>query len=459
MEVNRLKIFYYLLTVGLIICLGACSGRKWEYENEPNLILITLDTLRSDHLGCYGYGKNTSPVLDELASESIVFFNTISQSAITPVSHASIMTGKNPFNHQLRSLHGGVGFKLPENQVTIAEIMKTNGYRTGAFVSSFTVSKHYGLNQGFSEWDEDFEFKNKNDILTDKGIVNNGKAQRRADETTDKAITWIKDNHQSKFFMWIHYFDVHDPLILPPKEYLNKYVTGSKEKPEILRSVYDAEIAFIDFHLSRLFSELEKLKIKDNTIIAVLSDHGEGLGEHDWWGHCILYQEQIKLIFILSLPDHTKGQSIHPVVRSIDFVPTMVELLKLRVPSDISFDGRSLLDLIKGKEKKPRLAYSESINDLIAYYGSPLRNESLYAISGKRWKLILHREKNKEKGMELFDLEADPDEWNNLVLKKPEIVQQLKNELEKKKAFLSVPNKYQMEEKAKERLKSLGYVK
>jgi arylsulfatase A-like enzyme len=424
-----------------------------------NVLLITLDTLRADHLGCYGYSKNTSPALDALASTSIVFDHAIAQSAITPVSHASIMTGLNPYNHGLRSLHGGVSYQLPDSRLTLAEIMEVNGYATGGFVSAFPVTEHYGLHQGFGTWDEEFQKKDELKTLSETGIVNTGTAQRTCDITTEKAIAWLRHHAEKPFFAWIHYFDVHDPILLPPDEYLKRFYPQSRDKPDVLRSVYDAEIAFMDDQIKLILAEMENLNIRENTILAVISDHGEGLGDHDWWGHSILYQEQIRLVFLLSIPGRKESTRVSNLVRSIDLVPTLIELLNLNIPEENQVDGKNLLEVIDESSAQPRFAYSESINDLTAYYDSQMQNESLYAISDGRWKLILHREKSKDKGVELFDLQADPHELTDVSEKHPEIRVQLRNKLDEIPAIVQDPPRPAMDEKTKERLKSLGYIK
>jgi arylsulfatase A-like enzyme len=436
-----------------------CGGEKSPIDQKMNVLLITLDTLRADHLGCYGYAKNTSPTLDTLAASSIVFEQAIAQSAITPVSHASIMTGLNPYNHNLRSLHGGVSYELPESRLTLAEIMQANGYATGGFVSAFPVTIHYGLHQGFETWDEEFQKKDEIKVLSETGVVNTGTAQRTCKITTEKAIDWLRNHAEKPFFAWIHFFDVHDPILLPPDEYLKRFYPASRDKPDILRSVYDAEIAFMDDQINLIQKELENLNIKENTIVAILSDHGEGLGDHDWWGHSILYQEQIRLVFLLSVPGKKQGILVPSQVRSIDLVPTLIELLGLDIPTETGFDGKSLLEVIDNPDAPARIAYSESINDLTAYYDSQMQNESLYAISDGQWKLILHREKSKDKGIELYDLQSDPRELTDLSKKHPEINARLRNRLDQMQSIVQDPPRPKMDEKTKERLKSLGYIK
>ncbi len=459
MKPNTLRWMIWIVSLAFLVSAYACKGERPSRDRKMNLLLITLDTLRADHLGFYGYPKNTSPTLDTLASASVIFDQAIAQSAITPVSHASILTGLNPYHHQLRSLHGGVGYELPDSCLTLAELMKANGYATGGFVSAFPVTLHYGLHQGFETWDEKFQKEDDIRILTDNGIVNTGRAQRAADETTTKAIAWLRQQAKTSFFAWIHYFDVHDPLILPPQEYLRRFLPKSQNQADVLRAIYDAEIAFIDDQIKRVLRELEDLQIRENTVLAVLSDHGEGLGDHQWWGHSILYKEQIRLVFLLSVPGRSESLRLSSLVRSIDLVPTIVELMDLDLPVGSRFDGVSLLELIDKSLTQPLTSYSESINDLTAYYGSQMQNESLYSVSDGQWKLILHREHSRDKRLELFDLQSDPHELRDLSEKHPEIAIRLRNHLEGMHAIVLDPPRPAIDEETKKRLKSLGYIK
>jgi arylsulfatase A-like enzyme len=456
---NALRFLEWVVAIIYFVVTCGCSGEIPSSSRKMNLLLITLDTLRADHLNCYGYEKNTSPALEALASTSVVFDNAIAQSAVTPVSHASILTGLNPYNHKLRSLHGGVGYKLPDNCFTLAELLKSHGYATGGFVSAFPVTMHYGLHQGFETWDEEFAKDGDTRILTDSGIVNTGRTQRRGDETTTKAVTWLRQHTNTPFFAWIHYFDVHDPLVLPPKKYLALFPPTSRRKADVLRSIYDSEISFVDEQINRVLGELDRLNVRDNTVVVVLSDHGEGLGDHQWWGHSILYQEQIRIVFILSIPGQGEGRRVSSLVRSIDLVPTIIELFNLDVPSESLFDGKSLIELINGAVSHTRIAYSESINDLTAYQGSPLQKESLYAISDGRWKFILHWEDSKDKQHELFDLHADPHELRNLSDIQPEVTLRLRNRLKGMQTILADPPHPVIDAKTLERLRSLGYAK
>ncbi|MHC4944271.1 MAG: sulfatase, partial [Planctomycetota bacterium] len=263
------------LALVFLLCLSGCSRTPLESAGSSmNLLLITLDTVRADHLGCYGYEKNTSPTLDKLAATSILFEQAVAQSAVTPVSHASILTGLNPFHHGLRSLHGGLNFCLSDDQTTLAEILLAQGYATAAFVSAFPATRHYGLDQGFETWDQTFKSEDGQGLLTEKGIVNTDDAQRRGDETTDRALAWMNQQKETPFFLWVHYFDAHDGVIRPPDDYSKQFPPRSSHKLDELRANYDAEIAFVDDQVKRLLDELERMQSKERTVVAIIGDHG-----------------------------------------------------------------------------------------------------------------------------------------------------------------------------------------
>jgi arylsulfatase A-like enzyme len=450
--------------IGLGIMVIACGEGKLDSSTPPgepmNLLLITLDTLRADRLGCYGYPKATSPVMDALASRSLLFENAIAQSAVTPVSHASIMTGLNPYRHQLRSMHGGRDYALPEDRLTLAELMAANGRTTAAFISAFTASKHFGLQQGFAFWDEEFSSAVGRNVLTQRGFVNTGRAQRRADETTDRALSWLRQHGEEPFFAWIHYFDVHDPLILPPQEYLAEFPARSGSRRDRLLAIYDAEILYVDAQVGRILELLDRRDLRDKTLIAILADHGEGLGDHGWWGHSLLYQEQLRVPFLLSAPGRGWSGRVTGLVRTVDLLPTLVDLMDLQCPQGpCDFDGESLRLMIEKSPSGSRIAYSESLNDLSAYQESPLKNDTLYSVNDGRWKLIARYERGEKRPSLMFDLVTDPTESLNLIRQRPAVEKRLSTYLEELDAVVGEQATAPLEGEARERLRALGYVK
>ncbi len=425
-----------------------------------NLLLVTIDTLRADHLGCYGYPQPTSPVLDDLAASALLFENAVAQSAVTPVSHASILTGLNPYRHGLRSLHGGTGYRLAADRLTLAELMRANGRATGGFVGAFTATQHFGLHRGFDRWDEDFEDHRGEGRVSAKGIVNTGRSQRRANETTDRALGWLRGHSDRPFFAWVHYFDVHDPLLGPPETHLSRFPARSESDADRLIAIYDAEIAFVDEQLGRILRFLDETGIRDRTAVAVLADHGQGLGDHDWWGHGILYQEQVRVPFVLSIPGVSEGKRVSALARTIDLVPTLVDWMGLECPGgSCDFDGRSLRAAIEGGTPAASVGYSESLNDLSGYSNVPFQNDSFYAVNDGRWKLIARYRGRQSMPSMLFDLENDPRETTNVIERHREIEQRLRAQLEATGAIVEMAPLTPLDPGTRERLEALGYVR
>jgi arylsulfatase A-like enzyme len=421
-----------LMVAATAVSVCALSGCDAAGDRRPaplNLLLITLDTLRADHLGCYGYDLDTSPVIDDLARRSSVFTMAIAQSAVTPVSHA-----------------------------TIAELLRSRGFETAAFVSAFTVTRHYGLDQGFETWDQDFKSNDGEGLLTEDGIVNTGDAQRRADVTTDRALRWLRRQVGGRFFLWIHYFDVHDPVLLPPREFTDAFQPASSDTPSVLRAVYDAEIAFVDSQVGRVMAALEEIGAASDTVVVIVADHGEGLGDHGWWGHTILYQEQIRVPMIVSAPEIAPRRVSTPV-RTIDVVPTVAELLELSGTEDADWDGTSLVEAMRAGGIDARSAVAESINDLSAYPGTPYTEQSLYALLDWPWKLILHVGRDGSRGAELFNLESDPTELRNLAGESGARLNELMSRVESGGSVVESPPEPTMDDATRERLRALGYVR
>jgi arylsulfatase A-like enzyme len=446
---------------GLLLACGVaaalhCGGPGEQGAGPPNLLLITLDTVRADRLGCYGYGRGTTPVLDALAARGTLFEQATASSAVTPVSHASIFTGLYPYRTRLRSLHGGAGYALPEEQRTLAELLAARGYATAGFVSAFPATRHYGLDQGFQTFDQDFE-SSGGAVVDERGVVDTGSAQRRADATTDRALAWLDGLGREPFFAWVHYFDVHDPILLPPEEYLARFVPAGASHKDRLRAIYDAELAFLDAQIGRLLDRVEELGLRDRTIVVVVGDHGEGLGDHRWWGHGILYQEQLRVPMLVAGLPPVRTQRVPTTVRTVDLVPTLVELLKLP-PLEVALDGQSLGPALAGSRQRPRTAYSESINDLMAYADAPSAGESLFAVNDGRWKLIATRENGATKRTELFDLRSDPAEAHDLSASRPEEAERLRRTLEALDVFPEARPQEPLPEEVRRRLESLGYL-
>ena len=424
------------------------------------MLLITLDTTRADHLGCYGYSLGTSPRLDELARRSTVFTNAMCTAAVTPVSHASILSGQFPYTHGLRVLHGVTENKLPADTVTLAEVLRDDGYRTAAFISAFPAGSRFGLEQGFGTFDEDFLKTSMSEIVTRGGAINTGSNQRGAAETTDRALQWLA-NTEGPFFAWLHYFDPHDVKLMPPKDYRAEFPPLKGPPRERLKAMYDIEIQYMDQQIGRVFDALEAAGRSHDTIVVIVSDHGEGLGDHDWWTHGILYSEQIRAPLIVHAPGLAPSRVDH-LVRIVDIMPTVLELAGLDPAAVADMDGVSLVPALDGDTDDPGLfAYADSVN-MLTYTATTgdqdKKNDMLFAVMDREWKYIHHALRTKES--ELYHLTEDPHELTNLYTERPDQVQRLLDYL-KTLPFPPAPQhgRGRMSQEDIDRLRSLGYGK
>ncbi len=437
----------------------SCAGR--EADGRPSVLLVTLDTTRLDRLGCYGSTRGATPNLDALAADGIRFDAAYSASGSTPQSHASILTGLYPYQHGLRVIYAPSGYRLPASVPTLATVLREKGWTTGAFLSAFTVSEFFGFDRGFDRWDNGLA-KPAGSILVQPrpegpwlwALAPN---QRRSDATTDRALEWLEKT-RGPFFAWIHYFDPHDAYVRPPDEIVRRFPPLGPGPLEARKALYDSEVYFMDLQLGRIFSALKAAGRYENTIVVVVADHGEGLGDHGWPGHQLLYQEQIHVPLLLRLPGGPRGRTVSAVVRTIDVFPTVLDWLGIALPARMK--EHSLRRLIQGEPDPPRIAYAEQLNefDLNAdvLRGRPLDGQ-LYSVTDGTWKLILRR--SHPDRSELFRIASDPAELDDRYGADREEAARLASILDGMKAYRDGPfGEGEGDREALERLRSLGYV-
>jgi arylsulfatase A-like enzyme len=327
----------------------AAAGRK----QPPDIILISIDTLRADRLGAYGYGKGTSPRLDAFAREGALFAAHHAAAPVTLPSHASLFTGLDPD-------HNGVlanGFyRLGDRAKTLAERLSAEGYATGAIIACSTLALDHGLGQGFARYDARFEALGKIPEI-------------KAEQVTDRAIAWLGERGRGeRIFLFVHYYDPHKPYEAPAR--------FAFDDP------YDAEVAYVDEQIARLFKELARLDRYDRALIAVTADHGQSLGEHGLEGHSgILYEQTLHIPLVIRFPGgRGRGARVAAPTRTVDVMPTLLAAAGLPVPDGL--DGADLSGLVRGDVGgAPRDTFSLSA---IGYL--PLLDQ-VSLISGN-WKLV-----------------------------------------------------------------------
>jgi arylsulfatase A-like enzyme/Tfp pilus assembly protein PilF len=426
-----------LFLLGLALFLGSCRQNK---PPRPNILIITVDTLRADRVGCYGYAGGLTPNVDALAKDGVVFERGVAQVPLTWPSHAAIFTGTYPFHNGVQDF---TGQPLSDRFRTLAESLKANGYATGAVVSSFVLDRSWGLARGFESYDDAFagqEFLQKN-----LGLV-----ERRAEESVNHAVGWLEAHSNQPFFLWLHLYDPHSPYN-PPEPFRSQYA----------KQLYEGEIAYADSQLGRLFAWLKQAPngLYDNTLIVFLSDHGESLGEHGEREHgFFVYDSTVRVPLILKPPKSAglAAQRVPDAVETIQVGPTVLELAGVQDPIQKQFQAASLVPLVNGKPHGPvRPAYSETFYPANSFGWSPLRS-----VQTARYHYIETPEQ------ELYDHQADPSESNNLAVKNANVATSLRAQLNQLLASYPAPataaggvaSGTGASPDVLEKLRSLGYV-
>ena len=468
-----------LLLLGVTFYLtGTDSGSK----PIENVLLISIDTLRADRLGCYGYGANTSPTLDQLAARGLQFTQAISQSPWTTPAHMSLMTSLVPSSHtvnhdfrQYRKHQRGRGnFRiLPEDVPTLAGLLKARGFHTLALTGGGTIGGQLGFARGFDQYVES--------------------ARKLRPETWSQLVEWLANPNLRPFFLFFHTFEVHAPYlhiedakeVLRPNEFdrlqafiddnpnmsprdLKRYLQEQNLfRKEVTSLLYDGGIRFTDRFLARLFNELRRRDLWATTLIVVTSDHGEEFEEHRrgkfYNVHCdTTYEELVRVPLIWHVPNHSwEGRVIPDQVRLIDVAPTILELLELPVPS--SMQGKSLVELMKrGRWAQSLPAFTEA-NCAGPEWKSLRQN-------GTKYVAIITGDQSERTGMQrqpakenLFDLHRDPQERRNLARARKDVLERLRSQMRAHYSRDALPvtdseGELGVSEALTEQLEALGYL-
>jgi arylsulfatase A-like enzyme/Flp pilus assembly protein TadD len=435
---NRQRSATPLLILLVITTISIACSR----QTKPwNVLVITLDTTRADRIGCYGRENASTPVLDSLAAEGFLFERCHSTNPITTPSHSSIMTGKYPMLHGVRD--NGL-FTLPDERTTLAEVFRENGWATAAAVASFPLTRRFGLDQGFDFFDDQIEapylnFRGDRIVTRQKLFFD----ERPAVDVNQAIIPWLKSNIDRPFFVWVHYFDAHQPFV-PPNPYDELFA----------RDLYQGEIAYADESLGRILAVLEERKVADRTLVVVVGDHGEGLGEHDELTHSLLcYETTIRVPLIIKVPGSEGGIRIVDNVGTVDLAPTILDLMDLPTPDGVQgVSLRSYLDPGSTvKSAADRMYYAETLSPRIAYGWSEVR-----VLIDEPFKYI-HSSRP-----ELYDLRSDPSERHDLSAERPDVVESMRHQLEEFVGGRSSPAAGdaagEVDAETLQRLAALGYI-
>ena len=395
---HNASVFSRRLLLALLLLLAACARERPRY----NVLLITLDTFRADHVS-----KTTTPAIDALAASGIRFEHAMSAAPLTLPSHATILSGLLPPHHGLRN--NGAG-SFPASRETLATLFSANGYRTAAFVAAFVLDRRFGLNRGFDVYDDE--------IPRDPTLGDHLEAERRGDVVAERAVQWLANKDARPFFVWVHFYDAHFP-----------YVGG-----------YDAEVAFVDAQVKKVVDSVDR----DHTIIVIAGDHGEALGEHGELTHgLLLYEPSLRVPFVVAAPGMLEPRVVTTPVGLADLAPTVAGLANLKLQGD----GRDLAEALRNGDEPPQAdLYAET--EYPALYGwSPLA-----AMRRANFKYIASPDP------ELFDLAADPRESRNVLGDERRVMRTLDTQLKTLRAIAAPTPTNAPDAETMAKLASLGYV-
>jgi arylsulfatase A-like enzyme len=431
-----------------------CSGPSRPAENTRPVIILDIDTLRADHLGCYGYHRDTSPNIDRMAAEAVRFDWTLSQAPNTPPSQTSILTSLYPSTHGMF----GKDDRVPDEVTTLAESMSAAGYTTAAFVDGGWMSPHWNIDQGFELYDSG----------PSRGLAKIG----------PKAIRWVRRHADENFLLLIHTYDVHSGYE-PPDEYRDLFLDGLKKPTkgfeptsdkmkaihrrarkgklntlpkrdiEYAKALYDAEIRYVDDWIGKFMGVLDELGLLDNAVVILLSDHGEEFQEHGWVLHSQLYTTVTRIPLIIRPPGGTEGRTVSDLVESIDIMLTILEMTGVPFPES-PIHGRSLVGLMEGAQRDPATAYGE----FPPFGGTRHHADPVYHL------VTLDGPGTAA----LYDYRNDPLELEDLSEANPEVVERMRHTLDNWSSALAAMDRLdevapgELDPEVEEQLRALGYL-
>ncbi len=392
---------------------------------QPNLLVVTIDTLRADRVGAYGYQGAATPALDRLALRGALVEDAVVQVPQTRPSHASLFTGRQPYEHGIRD---NFSPPLDHGFTTLAEILGRRGWTAGGFVGAYPVSRDSGLDRGFSVYDDPFSARGPG--------RQEPRSERRASEVVDAALRWLREPRIGPFFAWVHLFDPHAPYE-PPPPYRERFAP----RP------YDGEVAYADAQLARLLEWLDAAGLAESTLVVVTSDHGEGLGDHGEDEHLFfVYDSTLRVPLLLRWPGRIPaGARVTGQFRSVDLLPTLLDLLAL--PQVATSGASRAAEVVSGGRIPNNESYAESLYAQLHHGYAPLR-----ALRAEGWKYI------DAPRAELYDLRKDPRESRNRLDDRSQIAAAMIARLRQYDTGKPLALQSAMDAEANERLAALGYV-
>ena len=448
--VRRSTLAAVLLSAFTLVACGSAEEKPTPRGSGPavgdpqrmSVLLITVDTLRPDHLSCYGWKNGETPAFDALADQGILFETAITPVPITLPSHATIHTGRYPPSHGVRN---NGAYRLGESTTTLAELFQAAGYRTGAFVGAYVLNHDFGLDQGFGTYDD--QMPPAAPSSDGQAVARWEELERSADQVIEAAGSWLRSDPGKPFFAWLHLWDPHYPYS-PPEPFRTRYSDD----------LYFGEVAYVDQQLGLLLADLRSAGLDENTLVVLTADHGESLGEHGEESHGIfIYDSTVHVPLILRLPGHNgAGQRISQLVRTLDIAPTILDLARQPVPAEM--EGISLLPYLDDR------ADDRDATDpqLVCYL------ESLYPQENYGWAPLFGLRTDSEKYIrapqrELYGLGDDQGELSNRIRQQPEAADRLDGQLMRLISQFSVDpssssTPAEMDAETLEKLRSLGYI-
>jgi len=419
----------------IVVAAIVAGSAGWYFTHKPsrvhgvrNIVLISIDTCRADHLSCYGFKRKTTPNIDAVARDGVLFQEALTPVPLTTPAHSSLFTGTYPPTHGVH-LNNGVG--LADSNVTLAEVLRDAGFQTAAFVSGFPLDPQFGLNQGFDTYDSKF---------TKTSESSSNYSERSAEEVSRPALAWLDQHKDKPFFVFVHYFDAHVPYD-PPEPYRSSYADDP----------YAGEIAYLDGWIGQVAERLRALDVYDDTLLIILGDHGESLGDHGEKSHgFFVYQATQHVPLVIRAPHGVTDRRLEGRVSLVDLMPTILDLAGLKTPERVQ--GTSLRAALEGHQARDaaRPLYCES------FEATQFDCSALHGMVSGSWKYI------RAPRQELYDLSNDPTETRNVIDQEQPTAQRLRDRLEEMLQEMEAAAPQQTppsaDPDAVRRLQSLGYV-